>query len=229
MVVAHFIISTTLLTLAAANNWATYPQVPKTASINGFADPIYGKLPDCAQPCVKKGTGNTPCPYWDTGCFCVMPQWSGQVAECIASQCKGEEVSSATSLAISLCSSVGANTWMMPGTVSSALQQAAGKDNSIASATSSDSGDLSSSSSTSGSSSSTVSQTTHSSGQSASAMGSKRSSSITSAPSSAMKTTSASPSNSSSQSASKSKGAAASVTCTALWLAIAHMLSFVFA
>lgn len=229
MVVAHFIISTTLLALAAANNWATYPQVPKTASINGFADPIYGKLPDCAQPCVKKGTGNTPCPYWDTGCFCVMPQWSGQVAECIASQCKGEEVSSATSLAISLCSSVGANTWMMPGTVSLALQQAAGKDNSIASATSLDSGDLSSSSSSSGLSSSTVSQTTHSSGQSASAMGSKRSSSITSAPLLAMKTTSASPSNSSSQSASKSKGAAASVTCTALWLAIAHMLSFVFA
>ncbi|CCE86130.1 Piso0_005780 [Millerozyma farinosa CBS 7064] len=228
MMFAHFVTLTTLLTPIVANNWATYPQVPKTASINGFADPIYGKLPDCAQPCVKKGTGNTPCPYWDTGCFCVMPQWSGQVAECIASQCKGEEVSSATSLAVSLCSSAGANTWMMPATVSSQLQQAEGKDNSIASATSSGSGD----SSSSGSASSAVSQTTHSSGQSASAAASKRSRSITSAPSSAMKTSSVSstPSDSSSsQSSSKSKGAASSITCTALWLALAHMLSFLFA
>lgn len=228
MVTAYYIILTTLLVFSVANNWATYPQVPKTASINGFADPIYGKLPDCAQPCVKKGTGNTPCPYWDTGCFCVMPQWSGQVAECIASQCKGEEVSSATSLAVSLCSSVGANTWMMPGTVSLALKQAAGRDNSIASATTLDTGYSSGSSSPSGPVSSTVSQTTHSSGQSTSSKGSKSSGSITSALLLAMKTSSASSGNSSSQNTSRSKAAASSATCTALWLALAHMLSFLF-
>ena len=44
-------------------------RVPKTASINGFADPIYDLLPDCAKECVKFSTSNTPCPYWDTGCF----------------------------------------------------------------------------------------------------------------------------------------------------------------
>lgn len=110
-----------------ANNWATYPQVPKTASINGFADPIIDFLPDCAKECVKFSTGNTPCPYWDTGCFCVMPQWAGLVGQCVAEKCKGKDVQSATSLATSLCSKVGANTWIIPKSIETQLSTAAGK------------------------------------------------------------------------------------------------------
>lgn len=117
-----------IISFVSASNWATYPSVPKTASINGFADPIYTKLPDCAQDCVEIDTDNTPCPYWDTGCFCVMPQWAGEVAECFVSQCEGSDVASATSLAISLCSSVGANQWLMPASLSTALSSAAGKE-----------------------------------------------------------------------------------------------------
>ncbi|RCK59168.1 putative GPI-anchored protein 7 [Candida viswanathii] len=109
-----------------ADDWATYPKIPKTASINGFADPIYDLMPTCAQSCLKFSTSNTPCPYWDTGCFCVMPQWSGLVGQCIAQNCQGDDVASATFLATSLCSLVGANTWMMPASISSQLSTAAG-------------------------------------------------------------------------------------------------------
>ncbi|ODV80424.1 CFEM-domain-containing protein, partial [Suhomyces tanzawaensis NRRL Y-17324] len=109
------------------NPYATYPQVPKTASINGFADPIYTKLPECAQPCVKQKTSNTPCPYWDTGCLCVMQQFDGPIGECIASSCKGNNVKSATSLASSLCSSAGVPSpyWFVPASVATALSTAA--------------------------------------------------------------------------------------------------------
>lgn len=113
--------------LVSAENFATYPKVPKTASMNGFADPIYTKLPNCARSCVDNDIGNTPCPKWDTGCFCVMPQWSGEVGECFASKCSGSDISSATSLALSLCSKVGANNWLMPKQVSSQLESAASK------------------------------------------------------------------------------------------------------
>lgn len=115
-----------LAALVSAGQWDTYPKVPKTASINGFADPIYEKLPSCAKECVKVTTKITPCPYWDTGCFCVMPQWSGMVGSCFAEKCKGSDVASATSLAYSLCEKVGANIWMMPASVSTQLSEAAG-------------------------------------------------------------------------------------------------------
>jgi cobalamin biosynthesis Mg chelatase CobN len=110
---------------AFAVNYATYPKVPKTASINGFADPILEFLPECAKECVKFSTGNTPCPYWDTGCFCVMPQWAGLVGKCVAEKCKGNDVVSATSLATSLCVKVGANTWIIPKSIESDLATAA--------------------------------------------------------------------------------------------------------
>lgn len=119
----------------AAGNWDTYPQVPKTASINGFADPIESKLPSCAKDCVKFDTDNTPCPYWDTGCLCVMPQWSGEVAECFASLCSGSDFKSATSLAYSLCSSCGADVWLMPESVSTVMSKAAGVKHAQASTT----------------------------------------------------------------------------------------------
>lgn len=153
-----------IISLVSANNWATYPSVPKTASINGFADPIYTKLPDCAQDCVDIDTDNTPCPYWDTGCFCVMPQWAGLVAECFVSKCEGEEVASATSLAVSLCSSVGANQWLMPASLSTALSSAVGNKEKDSDSSSTDSSDLTSDlSSTSSSSSSSGSSASASS------------------------------------------------------------------
>ena len=36
-----------------------YPSVAKTASYNGFADPIYDSVPDCAKDCLKQSTSNT--------------------------------------------------------------------------------------------------------------------------------------------------------------------------
>lgn len=111
---------------SATNPYATYPPVPKTASINGFADRIYGELPSCAKECVKRSTSNTPCPYWDTGCLCVMPNFGGPIAECFASSCKGENVKSASSLAVSACSVAGVwdPYWIIPATASSALAAA---------------------------------------------------------------------------------------------------------
>ena len=38
----------------ADNPYTIYPPVPKTASINGFADRIYDQIPKCAQECVSK-------------------------------------------------------------------------------------------------------------------------------------------------------------------------------
>lgn len=113
-----------LLAASQAVNWSTYPHVPQTASINGFADRIYADLPTCAQQCVKFDTDNTPCPYWDTGCLCVMPQWSGEVASCIADKCSGDQVSSATYLAVSICTSAGAS-WVLPASLTTALEKAA--------------------------------------------------------------------------------------------------------
>lgn len=110
----------------AVDQWSTYPSVPKTATYNGFADPIYDKLPECAKSCVTLSTRSTPCPYWDTGCLCVMPLWSGLVAECIIQGCRDEEIATATSLAYSLCDKVGASVWNMPLSVSNLLSLAAG-------------------------------------------------------------------------------------------------------
>lgn len=121
----QFFLTLTIILQSVIGDYNTYPQVPKTASINGFADPIYSALPSCALSCVDISTDNTPCPYWDTGCLCVMPQWSGQVAKCIANECQGDAVKSATSLALSLCSSVGADQWVMPASISTALMTAA--------------------------------------------------------------------------------------------------------
>ncbi|CCE86129.1 Piso0_005779 [Millerozyma farinosa CBS 7064] len=123
------VLSTLYLASAADTNnpYATYPSVAHTASINGFADKIYGSLPSCAHPCVKEDTGSTPCPYWDAGCLCVMQNWAGEVANCIAENCKGKEVETATNLATSICSSAGVWSpyWMIPSSASEALAKAA--------------------------------------------------------------------------------------------------------
>lgn len=122
---------TTALCFAAAvlaENWSTYPPVPKTASINGLADPINDRLPECAKSCFAHDTSSTPCPYWDTGCLCVMQPWTTPVGKCVAEQCKGSDVVSATSLAIGACLSAGV--WdpyfIVAAEVSSSLASAAG-------------------------------------------------------------------------------------------------------
>ncbi|KAK9474213.1 uncharacterized protein V1510DRAFT_412725 [Dipodascopsis tothii] len=97
---------------AAAANYDTYPSVAQTASVNGLADPIDAELPSCAVACFAISTDNTPCPYWDTGCLCVMPQWTGEVAECLISACGGSEIASATSLANSACVSAGISLYL---------------------------------------------------------------------------------------------------------------------
>ena len=110
-----------------AADYETYPTVAHTASINGFADKIYDRLPECAKPCVQQDTGNTPCPYSDPGCLCVMSNWGGPVAECIAENCQGDNVVTATSLATSICSSAGVPSpfWFIPASASADLLEAA--------------------------------------------------------------------------------------------------------
>lgn len=113
---------------ATTNPYATYPTVAKTASINGFADPmINAGAPACAKPCLSKSTKVTPCPYWDTGCLCVIPTFADVVADCIAHSCKGSDVVKATSLAQSLCSKVGVPNpyWLINTSVSAELASAA--------------------------------------------------------------------------------------------------------
>lgn len=112
---------------AATTDYATYPSVAHTASINGVADKIYDLLSECAKACVATDTSSTPCPYWDTGCLCVMSTWGDVVADCIASSCSGTEVSGATSLIVSLCSSAGVwdPYWIIGTDALSALEAAA--------------------------------------------------------------------------------------------------------
>ncbi|KAL1569960.1 CSA1 [Candida albicans] len=114
-------------TTAEDNPYTIYPSVAKTASINGFADRIYDQLPECAKPCMFQNTGVTPCPYWDTGCLCIMPTFAGAIGSCIAEKCKGQEVVSATSLGSSICSVAGVwdPYWMLPANVQSSLNAAA--------------------------------------------------------------------------------------------------------
>ncbi|KAK6881435.1 Yeast-form wall Protein 1, partial [Candida tropicalis] len=56
-----------------------------------------------------------------------MPQFGGPIGKCIAEQCQGEEVVSATSLASSMCSSAGVwePYWMIPSSVKDSLDYAA--------------------------------------------------------------------------------------------------------
>ena len=126
-IVSIALAATVSATSDGTNAYTAYPSVAKTASINGFADKIYDQLPECAKECVKQSTSNTPCPYWDTGCLCVMPQFGGAIGDCVAKNCKGKEVDSVESLATSICSSAGVwePYWMIPSSVSDALAKAA--------------------------------------------------------------------------------------------------------
>lgn len=112
---------------AADNPYTIYPPVPKTASINGFADRIYDQIPKCAQECVKQSTSSTPCPYWDTGCLCVIPNFTGAVGNCVASKCRGADVTNFRKLAVGACAAAGVwdPYWIIPASVSSALDAAA--------------------------------------------------------------------------------------------------------
>lgn len=118
---------TTIIDTEAENPYATFPSVPRTASINGFADRIYDQLPECAKACMFENTGSTPCPYWDTGCLCVMPQFGGAIGQCVADNCQGDAIGSVEYLATSICSSAGVwdPYWFIPESVSEALASAA--------------------------------------------------------------------------------------------------------
>ena len=69
---------------SATSSSSTTSTFIRTASINGFADKLYDQLPECAKPCMFQNTGITPCPYWDAGCLCVMPQFAGAIGSCVA-------------------------------------------------------------------------------------------------------------------------------------------------
>jgi DNA polymerase sigma len=131
-----FAISSLILaTIASADDFATYPKVPKSYTINGFADPVYDAIPECAKECVSY-KNPTICPTFDSGCFCVMPNWNALVAECLVNKCSGKDVVQATSAITSMCNRVGANTWAMPASYSTALSNAAIKDVEAATTTS---------------------------------------------------------------------------------------------
>ena len=65
-----------------ADAYTQYPSVPKTASINGFADRIYALVPDCAKDCLRESTGSTPA-HTGTPVVCVS---------CRRSQARSETV-----------------------------------------------------------------------------------------------------------------------------------------
>lgn len=113
-----------------ANQWATYPSVPKTATINGFADPVFDSLPECAQPCVKESTSSTPCPYWDTGCLCVMTTWSSKVTECYAEKCTGSDAQKAYDASVNICKNAGVwePYWIVNDAAKDAVSSAAAKE-----------------------------------------------------------------------------------------------------
>lgn len=112
------------------NQWATYPSVPKTATINGFADPVFDSLPECAQPCVKESTSSTPCPYWDTGCLCVMQTWSSKVTECYAEKCTGSDAQKAYDASVQICKNAGVwePYWIVNEAAEAAISSAAAKE-----------------------------------------------------------------------------------------------------
>lgn len=122
-------LSATVAYAADDNPYTMYPSVAKSASINGFADKIYDTVPACAKECLRQSTGNTPCPYWDTGCLCVMPQFGGPIAACIAESCDGQNVVSATKVAENHCSAAGVwePYWMIPSPSKALLEAAAAR------------------------------------------------------------------------------------------------------
>ena len=126
---AALLLAAAALVQAADNPYADFPSVPKTASINGFADPILGLVPECAKLCLTDNadTGSTPCPYWYTGCLCVMPQFGNKIADCIAKLCKGADVRTATDVAKNKCQEVGVwePYWQIGDAQKKALDEAA--------------------------------------------------------------------------------------------------------
>lgn len=118
-----------VLAVADASKYATYPPVPHTASINGLADPVFSSLSNCARGCVSKSTSSTPCPYWDTGCLCVWKSWTSDVAMCIAQKCNGKSVTQAQSLIKAQCEKVGVEPpyWHYNLKAASMLEEAAGR------------------------------------------------------------------------------------------------------
>lgn len=190
------------------NPYATYPSVAHTASINGFADPIYGDLPSCAQPCVEESTSSTPCPYWDTGCLCVMTTWASDVADCIAENCSGDDVVVATSLAISACSAAGVwdPYWIIDASASASLSSAAAVQPSTSATTSSTSASTTEE---------TTSSTASSTGASSAPTSTEETTSSTGASSTGASSTAAPSSGASSSASSKASSAEGSVTSAA--------------
>ncbi|CAN3500477.1 hypothetical protein DICA1_C06106 [Diutina catenulata] len=126
-----FLLIAVALVKAEENPYSNFPSVAKTATLNGFADPIYPNLAPCAQKCLEdnKDTGKTPCPYWDTGCLCVMPQFANPIADCIAAQCVNSDVKQMSDAAVNACSAAGVwdPFWMISAPQKEALAAAAAK------------------------------------------------------------------------------------------------------
>ncbi|KAG7664400.1 uncharacterized protein J8A68_002073 [[Candida] subhashii] len=104
------------------------PDLPRTATINGFVDMVYDYIPDCAKECVvNQPIDGLPCPYWGTPCFCVMPSYNGPIGQCVAQECKGKDVDQMTEVATSICSKYGVYEpyWVIPDDVRESLEEAA--------------------------------------------------------------------------------------------------------
>ena len=106
-----------------ASSSASRPTLARTATINGFADPIYDRLPTCAKGCMDAPVGF--CPYWEPGCLCVMTFFGDPIAQCWAENCVGEDIVVAASLATSVCHSIGAPDWKISPSLSTVLSELA--------------------------------------------------------------------------------------------------------
>lgn len=115
--------------VAEENPYSRFPKVPKTATINGFADRVLDDSPLCAKQCLSLKIEAGPCPYWDVGCFCVLSKHVKHFAKCIYDNCAGEDVYAASRVAVNKCSAVGVDApyWMIDAADSSALESAAKK------------------------------------------------------------------------------------------------------
>ena len=112
---------------AADNPYTIYPPVPKTASINGFADRIYDQI----QSVLKNVLSKVPAlllVHTGIPVACVLsPNFTGAVGNCVASKCHGADVTNFRKLAVSACAAAGVwdPYWIIPASVSSALDAAA--------------------------------------------------------------------------------------------------------
>ncbi|CAI5759783.1 unnamed protein product [Candida verbasci] len=104
-----------ILFAAVAAATATSNLVSRADS-NVFIDQTYDLMPSCAQPCVQQSTNQTYCASDAPNCYCFMLSVVDSVGDCIAENCSGQDVTSASSVATNYCTSKGLQWWISSDT-----------------------------------------------------------------------------------------------------------------